>query len=93
MIQHTIWEQLFGLIFMSGLLYLGYTNFKRNPELFSMENTNKALWKMGTLALVLMAFVYLLIQMVGPGDHYANNAKISTNESQLTMPVDDRRSI
>ena len=93
MIQHTIWEQLFGLILMSGLLYLGYTNFKSNPDMFSVENTNKSLWKMGILALVLMAFVYLLIQMVGSGNTYQNQS-IDSNSYQITAPpLDDRSSI
>ena len=93
MIQHTVWEQLFGLVLMSGLLYLGYTSFKSNPDMFSVENTNKSLWKMGTLALVLMAFVYLLIQMVGSGNTYQNQS-IDSNSYQITAPpLDDRSSI
>ena len=76
MIQHSILEQLFGLLLMGALLYFGYTNFKNNPELFSMENTNKAIWKMGILALILMAFVYFLIQMVGTGDYYENSTPL-----------------
>ena len=54
---------------MSGFLYSGYANLKRNPEIFSMENTNKALWKMGTHAQALIAVVYLLMQKVGSGNH------------------------
>ena len=93
MIQNTFFEQLFGLVMMAGFIYLGYSSFKHNPDMYSMENTNKSLWKMGILSLFLMAFVYFLVQMVGPGDSYSPQGPDSSTSDYQENRRDDMQSI
>ena len=54
------------LAIVAGVLicWLVYTTVKGQPNVFSRENLSKSLTSMGLLALVLMAFVALLILSV-----------------------------
>jgi hypothetical protein len=90
--QPTFLEQLFGLLFMGVLVYFTYRRYKNNPEFFSFKAMSKATWTMGILALTLLGFVYLLIQMVGPGDSYRRPVENETAVSSVYRE-NDRRSI
>lgn len=90
--QTTFFEQLFGLLFMGILLYFTYRRYQNNPEFFSLQSMSKATWTMGLLALLLMGFIYILIQMVGPGDSYRASPSQEGIESS-SYQNDDRQSI
>lgn len=53
--------QLLGLIGAALIVWVIYRNIKGRPEQFSRENLSKSFSTMGILALVLIAFVGVLI--------------------------------
>lgn len=73
--QYSFLDQLAGFLMLGFLVYLSYKNFYASPEQFSAKNINKSLTTMALLALGLMGFVYILIQMVGSGDTYIDPMK------------------
>lgn len=56
--------QILGLMGAGLIAWLLYRNIKGHPELFSRENLSKSFSSMGILALILIAFVALLIWIV-----------------------------
>ena len=94
--HYGFFEQLIGLLLISVFLYFGYRRFMDNPELFSLNNTHKSLTTMGVIALVLMAFVFFLLQIVGSGSSYSNRPILNgqdSNESYDERSQGDGRSI
>lgn len=53
--------QILGLIGAGLILFILYRTIKGSPEQFSKENINKSFSTMGFLALILIAFVGILI--------------------------------
>ncbi|STX27549.1 Uncharacterised protein [Legionella beliardensis] len=56
--------QILGLIGAGLIIWFMYRSIKNRPDLFSRENLSKSFSTMGILALILIAFVGLLILMV-----------------------------
>lgn len=56
--------QILGIIGAVLVVWIMYRSVKQRPELFSRDNLNKSFYSMGILALVLIAFVGLLIFML-----------------------------
>lgn len=56
--------QVLGLAGAGLIAWLIYRNVKGRPELFSRENMGKSFSSMGILAIVLIAFVGLLVVIV-----------------------------
>ncbi len=61
--MQTLYEIL-GLIGAGLVLFILYRSIKGNPEQFSKDNLNKSFFTMGILALVLIAFIALLVLSV-----------------------------
>ncbi len=59
-----MWQKIIYLILMLGLCWWIYQSVRRNPEWLSRENLGKSFSSMGVLALILIAFVALLIFML-----------------------------
>lgn len=60
-------ETFYQLLALAGaglILWIMYRTIKGQPALFSRENLNKSFSSMGILALILIAFVGLLVLMV-----------------------------
>ena len=55
------WAQLFGIIAAGLILWFTISRVRNNPQLFSSENIRKSFGTMGMLALILIAFIALLI--------------------------------
>ena len=53
--------QILGLVAAGLIVWIIYRNIKGRPEQFSRENINKSFSSMGILALMLIAFVALLV--------------------------------
>ena len=53
--------QILGLVAAGLIVWIIYRNIKGRPEQFSRENINKSISSMGNLALMLIAFVALLV--------------------------------
>ena len=83
--EYSFLDQLAGLLILGFLVFISYKNFNANPDQYSSKNINKSLTTMGLLALGLMGFVFILTQMVGSGDTYANSMK-----SELSSDYDDK---
>ncbi|STX50002.1 Uncharacterised protein [Legionella busanensis] len=56
--------QILGLIGAGLIIWFMYRSIKSRPDLFSRDNLNKSFFTMGILAIILIAFVGLLILMV-----------------------------
>lgn len=56
-----MWHQIFAAIAIIGLIWLFFWVKKRNPEMFSAANLSKSFGAMGVLALILIAFVAVLV--------------------------------
>ncbi|MGQ3889657.1 hypothetical protein ACQUW5_11560 [Legionella sp. CNM-1927-20] len=56
--------QILGLIGAGLIIWFMYRSIKYRPDLFSRDNLNKSFFTIGILALILIAFVGLLILMV-----------------------------
>ncbi|WP_131782003.1 hypothetical protein [Legionella gresilensis] len=56
--------QILGLIGAALIIWIMYRSIKSRPDLFSRDNLNKSFFTMGILAIILIAFVGLLILMV-----------------------------
>lgn len=56
-----MWKQLFFIILVAFLGWLIYKNIKHNPNAFAKENLGKSFYTLGLLALLLIAFVALLV--------------------------------
>ena len=59
--------QLLSLIGAGLIVWVIYRAIKGRPELFSRSNLSKSFFSMGVLAMVLIAFVALLVLMVRQG--------------------------
>jgi hypothetical protein len=59
-----MWTQLFFILLVVFLGWLIYKNIKHNPQAFSKENLGKSFYTLGLLALLLIAFVTLLIMLL-----------------------------
>jgi hypothetical protein len=59
-----MWTQLFFILLVVFLGWLIYRNIKHNPAAFSRENLGKSFYTLGLLALLLIAFVALLIMLL-----------------------------
>jgi hypothetical protein len=53
--------QILGLAGAGLIVWLLYRNIKNRPDVFSRENMSKSFFSMGILAVLLMAFVALLV--------------------------------
>ncbi len=53
--------QILGLAGAGLIVWLLYRNIKNRPDMFSRENMNKSFFSMGILAVLLIAFVALLV--------------------------------
>lgn len=58
------WYQVLGLIGAAFIVWILYRHIKGRPEQFSRENLSKSFSSMGLLALLLMAFIALLVLML-----------------------------
>jgi hypothetical protein len=56
-----MWTQLFFIILVAFLGWLIYKNIRHNPNAFSKENLGRSFYTLGLLALLLIAFVALLV--------------------------------
>lgn len=56
--------QILGLIGAALIIWVLYRNIKGQPQQFSRENLSKSFSSMGILALILIAFVALLVMLV-----------------------------
>lgn len=56
--------QILGLIGAGLIVWFTYRSIKGRPELFNRENLTKSFGTMGILALILIAFVALLVLIV-----------------------------
>jgi len=56
--------QVLGLLAAALIVWVLYRNIKGRPEQFKRENMTKSFSSMGILALLLIAFVALLVLMV-----------------------------
>lgn len=56
--------QILGLIGAGLIIFILYRAIKGQPEQFSKENLSKSFFTMGVLALILIAFVALLVFIV-----------------------------
>jgi hypothetical protein len=61
--MQTLYEIL-GIMGAGMILFILYRSIKGKPELFNRENLNKSFFTMGVLALVLIAFISLMVIMV-----------------------------
>ena len=61
--MQTLYEIL-GLIGAGLIVFFLYRTIKGRPDQFSKENLSKSFFTMGVLALILIAFVALLIMIV-----------------------------
>lgn len=59
-----MWSQLFFVLLLVFIGWLVYRQVKGNPGAFSRENMGKSVYTLGVLALILIAFVWLLILLV-----------------------------
>lgn len=59
-----MWTQLFFILLVVFLGWLIYKNIKHNPGAFSKQNLGKSFYTLGLLALLLIAFVALLIMLL-----------------------------
>lgn len=59
--------QLLALIGAALIVWVIYRNVKGHPESFSRSNMSKSFYSLGILAMVLIAFVALLVLMVRQG--------------------------
>ena len=53
--------QILGIAGAGLIIWLLYRNIKSRPEVFSRENMSKSFFSMGLLAILLMAFIALLV--------------------------------
>jgi hypothetical protein len=53
--------QVLGIVGACLIIWILYRNIKGRPELFSRENMSKSFLSMGILAILLIAFVALLV--------------------------------
>ncbi len=56
--------QILGLVSAGLIVWFLYHTVKKQPQLFNRENMSKSFSSMGILALLLIAFVALLVLMV-----------------------------
>ncbi|MBA2652048.1 MAG: hypothetical protein H0U73_07275 [Tatlockia sp.] len=56
--------QILGLIGAGLIIWILYRSIKGRPELFSRENLSKSFSTMGFLAVILIAFIALLVFML-----------------------------
>lgn len=56
--------QILGLIGAGLIVWILYRNIKGRPEQFSRENLSKSFSSMGFLAIILIAFIALLVLML-----------------------------
>lgn len=56
--------QILGLIGAGLIIWFIYMSIKNKPEQFSRENLSKSFFTLGILAILLIAFVALLVFMV-----------------------------
>ena len=56
--------QILGLLGAALIVWITYRNIKGRPDVFSKENTNKSLYTMGILALVLIVFIAVLVLLL-----------------------------
>lgn len=55
------WQNIFLLLVGAFVVWMTVRNIRNQPEAFSKENTNKSVKTLGVLALLLIAFVAILI--------------------------------
>ncbi len=58
------WEKFLVLILAVASIWWILTTIRNNKTSFSLENTNKSLYTLGILALVLIVFIALLVFML-----------------------------
>ncbi len=59
-----MWHKLFFVILAVFIIWLVYRQIKHNPKSFSKENFSKSLYVLGWLALLLIAFIGLLVLLL-----------------------------
>lgn len=59
-----MWSKLFFVILAVFIIWLIYRQIKYNPKAFSKESFSKSLYVLGWLALLLIAFVGLLVLLL-----------------------------
>jgi putative copper export protein len=58
------WQQIIYILLLLFIAWLIYRNIKQHPEWLSRENLSKSFSSMGILALILIAFVGVLVFML-----------------------------
>lgn len=61
------WTLLFIVIVAALLGWMLYRQIRGNPQAFSRENLSKSFYTLGILALLLIAFIALLVMMLRMG--------------------------
>lgn len=58
------WGKILFVILAAFIAWLIYRNVKRAPQAFSRKNLGKSLSTLGILALILIAFIWLLVLLL-----------------------------
>lgn len=58
------WGKLFFVIGAALMVWFIYRSIRSNPQAFSKENLSKSFFTLGVLALLLIAFIGLLVMML-----------------------------
>lgn len=59
-----MFQGLMGIITIALLVWLLYTNIKRNPELLSRNNLSQSLTTLGIMSLILITIIALVIYLL-----------------------------
>ncbi len=62
--QHSIWEQILGLIIAAFFIWMLHGYIRTNPKMLSAAKLGKSFWSMGILGLILLALVGFIIVLL-----------------------------